>query len=199
MKKLGWLCLSFASAACATPPPAQVPDKTTSVADAPAASGSAAPDMPGPGDGTFTAPAPPADAFQPVTGTLGGAPWELKGAGTMGPLQKDGTVLVGLANYPIACGEAHEAAPGDRTIVVAIPWKQGAKTELAKLKPADIKATEINAKNKSVSVKGWRPKGTIEVLGAPTRAKTSGRIKIELTSGKDSISAEVPVRFCFPN
>ena len=128
-------------------------------------------------------------------GTLGGAPWDLKGAGTAGPVQKDGTVLVALANYPIDCG-VHAAAPGDRTIMLLIPWEKGAKVDVGTLKAKDAAAISVDDKKKQTPVKGWKPKGTVEVLGAPTRLNSSGRIKIDLTSGKDAISAEVPVKFC---
>ncbi len=196
MKTLRWLCLAAAAAGCSPAPPTQVPDEPPNAAEAPPASASTYADIGGPGGEPPPAtPAPKGDAFTPVSGTLGGAPWELKGAGTAGPVQKDGTVLVALANYPIDCG-AHAAAPGDRTIMLLIPWEKGAKVDVGALKAKDAAAISVDDKKKQSPVKGWRPKGTVEVLGAPTRLNSSGRIKIDLTSGKDAISAEVPVKFC---
>ncbi len=196
MKTYAWISLSFAAAACSTAPPSQAPEAPPNAAEAPPASASTYADIGGPnGEAPPATPALKGDAFPPVTGSLGGAPWELKGAGTSGPVQKDGTVVVTLANYPVDCG-THEAAPGDRTILLVVPWEKGAKVDVGALKPKEAQAISVDDKKKQSAVKGWKPKGTLEVLGAPTKLNSSGRIKIDLTSGKDAISAEVPVKFC---
>jgi hypothetical protein len=197
MKKLRWLCLSVAATACSPSPPTQVPEEPPNAAEAPPASASTYADIGGPGgEAPPATPAPTGEAFAPVSGTLGGAPWDLKGAGTVGPVQKDGTVLVALANYTVDCG-THAAAPGDRTIMLLIPWEKGAKVDLGTLKPKEAQAIAVDDKKKQAPVKAWKPKGTIEVLSASTKLNSSGRIKIDLTSGKsDAISAEVPVKFC---
>jgi hypothetical protein len=206
MTKLHRLCLSVAlsaatavsaTIACSPAPPSQVPDAPLNAAEAPPASASTYADIGGPGgEAPPATPAPTGEAFAPVGGTLGGAPWDLKGAGTIGAVQKDGTVLVILANYPVDCG-THAAAPGDRTIALLIPWEKGAKVDLGALKPKEASAVAVDDKKEQAAVKGWKPKGTVEVLAAPTRLNSSGRIKIDLTSGKtDAITAEIPVKFC---
>ncbi|MFT3764705.1 MAG: hypothetical protein QM820_04190 [Minicystis sp.] len=203
MNRLAWLVLSLAAASCTPPaPPAQVVEPLPPVPEAPSGTPTAGPlsaDMPGADGKAVEAPVgPPAEAFQPVSGTLGGKPWELKGAGTLGPVQKDGNVLVALANYPIDCGQ-RDATPEDRTITLLIPWKARTRLDLGALGAKEASATAIDEKKKKpVPIKGFKPKGTVDVLAAPTRMKSSGRIKIDLTSGKeDAIKAEVPVRLCF--
>jgi hypothetical protein len=200
MKRLACSCLALALAACAPPtPPAQVVEALPIVPDAPSTSPTAvAADI---GASLDPAPPPPpTEPFQQVSGTLNGAAWQLKGAATTGPVSKDGWVTITLANYLLDCG-AHEQAPDDRAITLLIPWKARAKLDLATLKAAEATATFIDEKKKKLTpIKGFKPKGSVEVVGAPTGMKSSGRIKIDLTSGKDgkdAITAEIPVRVCF--
>jgi hypothetical protein len=107
-------------------------------------------------------------------------------------------VQIALANYPIDCG-IYEGKADDKTITLVVPWKEKASVDLAKLGGKASATAWDEKKKKPAALRGFRPKGTVEVLAAPNRAKTSGRIRIELTSGKDEIKAEIPVRFCFPN
>jgi len=199
MKRLAWLCLALASAACTATPPAQVVEALPTIPDAPSATPSAAAADIG-ASLDPAPPPPPTEPFQPVSGSLNGATWQLKGAATTGPVSKDGWVNITLANYLLDCG-AHEQTPDDRTISLLIPWKARAKLELGTLKATEASATFIDEKKKKVTpIKGFKPKGTLEVVGAPTGMKSSGRIKIDLSSGKDgkdTITAEVPVRVCF--
>lgn len=196
MKNPSWLCLPIAAAACSTAPPTQAPEAPPNVAEAPPASASSYSDIGGPsGEPPPPTPMPKGAAFDPVSGTLGGASWDLKGAGTVGPVQKDGTVIVAFANYPIDCG-THDAAPGDRTIMLVIPWEKGAQVDIGALKAKAAQAISVDDKKKQSPVKAWHPKGTLTVMAAPTKLNSSGRVKIDLTSGKDAISAEIPVKFC---
>lgn len=199
MKNFAPLAALFAaSCAAASAPPQQIKEPLPEV---PSASPSVGPDMARPDGKVVEAPPPepPREAFQPVIGTLDGKPWELRGAGTAATVLPDGTVQIALANYPIDCG-IYEGKADDRTITVVVPWKEKASVDLGKLGAKAATATAWDEKKKKpVALRGFRPKGTLEVLAAPNRAKTSGRIRIELTSGKDEIKAEIPVRFCFPN
>jgi hypothetical protein len=189
--------LLAASCATANAPPKQIKEALPEV---PSASPSAGPDMARPDGKVVEAPPPepPREAFQPVVGTLDGKPWELRGAGTAATVQADGTVQIALANYPIDCG-IYEGKADDKTITLVVPWKEKASVDLAKLGGKASATAWDEKKKKPAALRGFRPKGTVEVLAAPNRAKTSGRIRIELTSGKDEIKAEIPVRFCFPN
>lgn len=202
MKRLAWLSLPLA-AACAPPAaPKQVVEPLPTVAEAPSGApgaGKPAADMADAEGKAVPEPVgPPAEAFKAVTGTLDGKPFELKGAGTTGPV-KDGRVVIALANYPIDCGQ-HTPAPEDRVITVTVPWKAKMRVDLAALSAKEATATGFDDKKKKPApLRGFKPKGQLDVLAAPTGAKASGRIKIDLTSGKeDALQAEVPVRFCFP-
>jgi hypothetical protein len=201
MRHLALLTALVASTCSAPKPPAQVTEPLPTVADAPSGS-PAAPtgrDMAN-DDGKMPDPvlAPPAEAFQPVSGILGGKPWDLKGAGTLGPVGADGNVAVVLANYPVDCGH-HDPGPDDRTITLTIPWKAKMRLDLGALNGKEASAAAMDEKKKKpVAIRGFKPKGTLDVVAAPTGPKSSGRIKIDLTSGKeDAIKAEIPVRFCF--
>jgi len=198
MKRLALLAAALAtSCAAASAPPAQVKDP---LPEAPSASPTAGRDMANE-EGKMPEPPPPSaptEAFQPVNGTLGGKPWELKGAGTLGPVQGDGNVQIVLANYPVDCA-LHTPGPDDRTITLLIPWKAKMRLDLGALKAKEASAAAMDEKKKKPApIRGFKPKGTLDVLAAPTRTNSSGRIKIELKSGKeDGIQAEIPVRFCF--
>jgi len=140
--------------------------------------------------------APQAPKFPAIQGTLDGKPFEIKGAGTAGPVQKDGTVLLALASYPIECG-AHDSAEGDQTIALMVPWKSGEKVDLAKLGAKGAWATKAGPGGKVTNIKGFKPSGSVEVLGAPGESGRTGRIRFDITSGKDAIEGEVPVKVCF--
>ncbi|MEO7332199.1 MAG: hypothetical protein ABI193_26725 [Minicystis sp.] len=197
MKQLACFALLLTSAACSAPvPPKQVPESAPTIAEAASGAPSAAAADIGvsldPG-----VPSAPSEPFPGVAGTLDGKPWELKGAATAGPIQKDGTVVLAFGNYLMSCG-AHEATPEDRTITIVVPWKAKTKVDLAKLRSTETWAMGYDEKKKKADkIKNWKPKGTLEVVSAPTGQKSSGRIKIELTAGKDAITAEIPMRFCF--
>lgn len=141
-------------------------------------------------------PAPPEPPrFPTITGTLEGKPFELRGAGTAGPVQKNGEVLVALASYAIECG-AHETAEGDQSIVVMVPWKDGEKVDLSKLGTNGVWAMKVG-KAGPTRIKGFKPSGAVEVLMAPGEAGKTGRVRFEIKSGKDAIAGEVPVKVCF--
>lgn len=164
------------------------------------ASASAAPSATEPPAVASSAPAPEPAAPEPpkfpaIEGTLEGQPFVIKGAGTAGPVQKDGTVLLALASYPIECG-AHESAEGDRTIALMVPWKSGGKVDVAKLGASGSWAMKVGPKGPS-KIKGFKPTGSVEVLGAPGEAGRMGRIRFDIKSGKDAVEGEVPVKVCF--
>lgn len=199
MKRSALLFLAALAASCASSntPPTQVKEQ---LPEAPSASPSAGHDMAN-SEGKMEEPPPPSaptEAFPPIQGTLDGKPWELKGAGTVGPVRADGNVEVIFANYPIDCS-SHTQTPDDRTITLLVPWKAKTRIDLGTLKGKEVSAVMIDDKKKKPApIKGFKPKGTLDVLAAPTKLNSSGRVKIELSSGKqDGIKAEIPVRFCF--
>lgn len=199
--KLTLLLLAAGSIGCANAHPKPVepvsPSEETpavaSVSAAPAAAQAPSEAQPA-AEPEPTAPEPP--KFPSIEGTLDGKPFEIKGAATSGPVQKDGTVLVVLTSYPIECG-GHDEAEGERSITLAVPWKSGAKADVAKLGPKGAFARNVGPAGKAANIKGFKPTGSIEVLGAPAEAGRTGRIRFALASGKDAIEGEVPVKVCF--
>ncbi|MFO0762784.1 MAG: hypothetical protein U0359_40480 [Byssovorax sp.] len=199
MQRLAPLAFALALLSCTKPtPPKQVPEAMPVV---PEEAASGAPSAARADIGASLdpgVPAAPSEPFPPVAGTLDGKPWELKGAGTTGPVQKDGTVTIAFGNYSIDC-TAHEVAPEDRTITIKVPWQPKTKVDLAKLRSTEASAMGFDEKKKKPqAIRNFRPTGTLEVMSAPTGQKSSGRIKLDLTAGKDAIKAEIPVKFCFP-
>jgi hypothetical protein len=200
MKKLAALiALATSRALCNPPPPAQAPEEKVNVpGEAASASAHGDPDI-GENGQAPPPPPPPAEAFPAVRATLGGGAWEIKGAATIGPVGGDGTVAITLGNYNVECG-AHAPAAGDLTLTFTIPWEKGAKVDIAALKAKAILAAGYDEKKKTLEpLKSWKPTGTIEVLAAPTKGKSSGRIRINLEAKLDAVRAEIPVRFCFPS
>jgi hypothetical protein len=204
MKKLALLLLASSRAICNTAPPAQIPEEPANVpgeAASAAASASAkaeSPDMGLAAGELPPPPPPPAEAFQSIPATLDGSPFEIKGAGTTTPVNADGNVTIALANYNIDCA-TRPAAVGDRVVTFTIPWQKGTKVDVATLKGKSTAASQFDEKKKKLDpVKAWKPSGSIEVLAAPTKGKTSGRVRVDVSNKQDGIKAEIPIRFCFP-
>ena len=86
------------------------------------------------------------------------------------------------------------ATPGARKIGVVIAWTEGTKVDLAKLKGGKepemfvMSSTDDPKKRDRKDVqKDFKPTGAIEILKAPKSKGEVGRIKIEMTSGKDKL------------
>jgi hypothetical protein len=204
MKKLAFLLLASLSssrAICNPAPPAQVAEEAPPApADSAVASaraegadmGLAANEQPAP-------PPPPPEAFQSIPATLDGSTFDIRGAGTTGPITADGNVTIALANYIIDCKE-HPAAAGDRIVTFTVPWQKNTKVDVATLKGKATIASQFDEKKKKLDpVRAWKPSGSIEVVSAPTKGKSSGRVRFEVFNKQDTIKAEIPVRFCFPS
>lgn len=197
-----WLFLALTACSAASQAPGQVVEPLPTIAEATSGTpkaGAPPADMPGADGKAVPEPlGPPAEAFQPVSGTLDGKSFELKGAGTLGPVQPDGNVVIVLANYPVDCGKREPGAE-DRTITLTVPWKAKIRVDLGALSAKEASATAVDPKKKKPApIRGFKPKGSLDVLAAPAGPKSSGRIKLDLTSGKsDALQAEVPVRYCF--
>ena len=90
--------------------------------------------------------------------------------------------------------------PGARKIGVVLPWADGSKTDVATIKGGKepelfVMASTDNPKkfDRKDTQKDFKPKGTIEVLRAPTSKGGVGRIKLDITAGKDKLAGEVDV------
>ena len=177
------------SAPSAMPPPAT---------DAPAPTASRAPTA-----NTPPSPAPPLGRHPApaATGSIDGKPFTPTFAQLAGPLQKDGRVLVVLHESG-DCVAPADAKPGDASMLLSVPWKDGYKTDLSSLKRA--KKTDLGEaafvrvgtdKKKQVSTT-FRPSGLVTVVAAATQQGAVGEMKIDLQSGDYMLVGDLDVKVC---
>ena len=200
------LVLSLSIAACAesTPPPEAPPAPSAEpVAAAPPALPASAAPAPAPGAGA-SAPGAPVRTPATLAGAIGGKPFHAVAACVAG--SKDaGRVYVEIydakdVDVTTGCGMMPAGADA-RKIGVVLPWSDGAKLDVASLKPSKdgplffvmsrtANPTKMDRKDAGKELK---PTGTIEVLKAPAQKGSVGRIKLNLAIGKDKLGGEVDV------
>ncbi len=169
------------SSASSEPAPAAAPEP------APAPAASAAPDS------------APAAAFHPapsVTGAIDGKPFNPKVAQVLGPVKKDGRMLITLteATDCPAAGEKGEH-PAIRLLV---PWENGYKVDLSALKLGGKKGPgEIgfSRSKKDVSTT-FKPSGNVTVVNAPSDKGATGKLKIDLQSGDYMLAGDIDIEMC---
>jgi hypothetical protein len=194
-------------------PPADV------ASDTPAPSSTPTEDMPPPADSSAaptasTAPtaAPPPASTHPVptaSGNVDGKPFAPRLVQVSGPMQKDGRLLVSF-NEADDCVTSDDAKPGVATLMMMVPWKDGAKVDLAKLKAANPKkkgfagmgdATFIrigdDGKHNQVSTT-FKPTGTLTIVSAPMEQNAIGKMTVDLKSGDYALSGNLDIKVCFP-
>jgi hypothetical protein len=142
----------------------------------------------------------PAAAFHPApsaTGTIDGKPFSPKVAQVIGPMKKDGRILLSLT-------EASECpAPGDAktdhaSMTLVVPWSDGYKVDVSALKLEGKKgAGEIGFRHgkKDLSTT-FKPSGTVTVVSAPMDKGATGKLKIDLQSGDYMLAGTVDVELC---
>jgi hypothetical protein len=209
-------CGLLVSAACGgAPKPAAVDPSDTASLDqgsptstAPSAMPPPAADAPAPtasrGSAADTPPSAAAPVWHPApaaTGSIDGKPFTPKVAKLAGPLQKDGRVSVILRESG-DCAAPADAEPGDASMLLVVPWKNGYKTDLSSLKRA--KKTDLGEaafvrvgmdRKKQVSTT-FRPSGLVTVVTAPTQQGAFGRMKIDLQSGDYMLVGDLDVNVC---
>jgi hypothetical protein len=195
--------LSLAGCGGSTTPP-----ETAGATSAPADTAAAAAPTPTADAAASAAPAAPPPAAPvrtPATlaGAIAGKPFHAVAACVAGA-GKDGKVYVEIydvKDFDVTktCGML-PPVPDARKIGVYLPWSDGGKLDVATLKASKdpemfVMATTANPKKmdrKDVG-KELKPTGTIEVLKAPKNKGDVGRIKLDLTVGKDKLTGEVDV------
>jgi hypothetical protein len=167
-----------------------------SSAPAAASAASAASSAPAAATGTDA----PAAAFHPApsaTGTIDGKPFAPKVAQVIGPMKKDGRILLSLT-------EASECpAPGDAktdhaSMTLVVPWSDGYKIDVSALKLEGKKGPgEIGFRHgkKDLSTT-FKPSGTVTVVSAPMDKGATGKLKIDLQSGDYMLAGTVDVELC---
>jgi hypothetical protein len=139
-------------------------------------------------------------AFHPApsaTGTIDGKPFAPKVAQVIGPMKKDGRILLSLT-------EASECpAPGDAktdhaSMTLVVPWSDGYKIDVSALKLEGKKGPgEIGFRHgkKDLSTT-FKPSGTVTVVSAPMDKGATGKLKIDLQSGDYMLAGTVDVELC---
>jgi hypothetical protein len=171
---------------------------TASTSSTPAGGGDAKPAAASSPDAPANTAAPqaPAHPVPATTGSIDGKPFSPKLAQIVGPVQKDGRVLVVL----------HEgtdcAASTDASISLLVPWKDGYKADLGSLRRA--KGANLGeaafvrvegGKKKQVSTT-FKPTGLVTIVSAPTQKDAVGKLKIDLQSGDYMLAGDLDVKVC---
>lgn len=206
---LATLCvLVLAACGGSTPPPAEPSPSPLPPTAAPESSAPAAPST-APEASASSAPSskpsePPAPARAPATleGNLFGKPFHAVAAcAVMGA--KEGSALIEV--YDVKDFDVKKSCmvlppvPGARKLGVLVPWKAGAKVDLASLKTvkdlAEAYVMEATAAKKfqvKDVAKDFKPQGTVELVRAGAKGEV-GRIRLTMTVGKDKLEGEVDV------
>ncbi|MDP9152574.1 MAG: TlpA family protein disulfide reductase [Myxococcota bacterium] len=145
-------------------------------------------------------PPAPASAHSAVTahGSIDGKPFAPKIARVTGRMQKDGRLVVSLSERT-ECVKAKDLKPGDATLSVLVPWKEGYSGDLALLKrspkSAAVTFSRLGAK-KNVVFTTFKPSGTVRIVSAPMEQGAVGKMKIDLASGDYTLTGELDVQMC---
>jgi hypothetical protein len=149
------------------------------------------------------APAAPA-VIHPVpgaTGSLEGKPFSPKLAQVVGPLQKDGRLVV-MIHEGSDCIAPSDAKPGDGSMTLMVPWQDGYKVDLGSLKRAknrdmgEAAFVRVGSDGKSHVSKTFQPTGRLTVVSAPTQQNAFGKMKLDLSSGDYILAGDLDVKVC---
>jgi hypothetical protein len=147
-------------------------------------------------------PAPAANHPVPgATGSLEGAPFSPKLAQVVGPLQKDGRLVI-LLHEGSDCIAPSDAKPGDGSMTLMVPWEDGYKVDLGSLKRAKKKDlgeaafVRVGSDGTAHVSKTFQPTGRLTVVSAPTTQNAFGKMKIDLSSGDYILNGDLDVKVC---
>lgn len=157
------------------------------------------------------APAPqPAHPAPTASGNIDGKPFAPRLAQVSGPMQKDGRLLISFTEAD-DCVTSADAKAGGATLLMMVPWKDGAKLDLAKLKAPNPKAKGFAAamgevsfirigddgKSNQVSTT-FKPAGKATIVSAPMEQNAIGKMTLDLKSGDYALSGDLDIKVCFP-
>jgi len=129
-----------------------------------------------------------------ATGDIDGKPFSPKLAQLVGPVQKDGRVLI-LIHEGTDCLADTKSA--DASMMLMVPWKDGYKTDLSALRRAKGgnlgEAAFLRKKQVSST---FKPSGLVTVVSAPTTKDGIGKMKIDLQSGGYILAGDLDVLVC---
>jgi cytochrome c biogenesis protein CcmG/thiol:disulfide interchange protein DsbE len=143
----------------------------------------------------------PSHPVPTVSGSIDGRPFEPKLARVAGRMQKDGRILLSLSERT-DCAPPSDLKPGDATLTMMVPWKNGYMADLASLKRPNKKGAAAiafsrvnNAKKKAIS-KTFKPSGTVTIVSAPMEPDAIGKMKIDLASGDYVLAGDLDIQLC---
>jgi hypothetical protein len=156
--------------------------------------------------GAAPAAAPPEAAaaapMHPVpsaTGSIDGKPFAPKLAQIAGPLQKDGRVTL-IIHEGDDC--MADAKPGEASMILTVPWKDGYKTDLASLRRAkkgnlgEAAFVRVGDDGKKQVSTTFKPTGLVTVVSASTKKDALGKVKIDLQTGDYLVAGDLDVKVC---
>jgi thiol-disulfide isomerase/thioredoxin len=138
-----------------------------------------------------------------VSGLIDGRPFAPKLARVAGRMKKDGRILLSLSERT-DCALSHDLKPGDATLTMVLPWKDGSKADLGSLKRATKRTSgaiafgRINAAKKKEVSSTFKPTGTVTIESAPMQQNGFGKMKIDLVSGNYTLSGDLDIQVCVP-
>lgn len=205
--------LALVACGGSTPPP-ETPSSDTSSLEAKSAPSKDSPDDSAPGASSAPAAASPvassaapaaADApaapaaFHPTpssTGAIDGKPFSPKVAQVIGPMKKDGRILLSLTEAT-DCPAPGDAKGDHPVLTLLVPWSDGYKVDLASLKAGKKGPGEIafSRGKKDVSTT-FKPSGSVTVVSAPMEKGATGKLKIDLQSGDFMLAGALDVEVC---
>ncbi|MGA3120464.1 MAG: hypothetical protein ABSF69_06800 [Polyangiaceae bacterium] len=181
---------SSAKDAPAAPETASAPPPSTTGSAASSAAPSAAAAVP---ESVHPAPA--------ATGSVDGKPFAPKLAHVIGPLQKDGRILLSL-DERTECSSPSDAKPDDASLTILVPWEDGYKVDLSALKrgtkkkPGEIAFSRVNEAGKKSLSATFKPSGRVTIVKAPREKDAIGKMKIDLQSGDYMLAGDLDVQVC---
>jgi hypothetical protein len=149
-------------------------------------------------------PAAPSAAIHPVpgaTGSIDGKPFAPKLAQVVGPLKKDGRLVV-LLHEGSDCIAPADAKPGDGSMTLMVPWQDGYKVDLGSLRrgkkgdPGEAAFTRVGDDKKGHISSTFKPAGRVTIVSAPTQQNAFGKLKIDLSSGDYILAGDLDVKVC---
>ncbi len=141
---------------------------------------------------------PPAAAYHPapsVTGLIDGNAFAPKIALILGPMKKDGRIVVTLTEAADCAGDAKA---DHSKLTMMVPWSDGYKVDLSALKVSGKKGpgeiTFIPGKKGGASA--FKPSGSVTVVSAPMDKGAKGKLKIDLQSGDYMLAGNLDIEMC---
>jgi hypothetical protein len=174
-------------------PTAKPSSEDSSAAASSSDAGAPAPAASAPAD---NAAAPPAHPAPTATGSLDGRTFSPTIAHVTGKPKADGRIVVSLEEGTDCSGTP------DTSLTMLITYKDGYKSDLGSLKrgakksAGEIAFLRVGPDSKREYSSTFKPTGTVTVVKAATDANTTGKLKLDLTSGDYMLNGDIDIQMC---